>query len=96
MNILIVGASGNLGSHLSKHLLGSPHRLRLLKHKRALPFDLPQGANAEIIQADLDEPSSLRSACEGVDCIVYLAGVLFQPRWKRFFIELIPLTCGIS
>jgi nucleoside-diphosphate-sugar epimerase len=84
VHILIVGASGNLGSHLSKHLLGSPHRLRLLTHNRSLPFDLPQGANAKIIQADLNEPSSLRSACEGVDCIVYLAGVLFQPRPERF------------
>ena len=84
MNILIVGASGNLGSHLSKHLLGSPHRLRLLTHNRALPFDLPQGAKAEIIQADLNEPSSLHSACKGVDCIVYLAGVLFRPRPEKF------------
>lgn len=84
MNILIVGASGNLGSHLSKHLLGSPHRLRLLTHNRALPFDLPQSANAEIIQADLNEPSSLHSACNGVDCIVYLAGVLFRPQKEKF------------
>jgi nucleoside-diphosphate-sugar epimerase len=84
VNILIVGASGNLGFHLSKHLLGSPHRLRLLKHTRALPFDLPQGANAEIIQADLNEPSSLHSVCKDIDCIVYLAGVLFQPRPETF------------
>ena len=84
MNILIVGASGNLGSHLSKHLLGSPHRLRLLTHKRALPFDLPQDANAEIIQADLNEPSSLHSVCKDIDCIVYLAGVLFQARPETF------------
>ena len=84
MNILIVGASGNLGSHLSKHLLGSPHRLRLLTHNRALPFDLPQGANAEIIQAVLNEPSSLHSACKGVECIVYLAGVLFRPHPEKF------------
>ena len=84
MNILIVGASGNLGSHLSKHLLGSPHRLRLLTHNRELPFDLPQGANAEIIQADLNEPSSLQSACKSVDCIVYLAGVLFRPHPEKF------------
>ncbi len=84
MNILIVGASGNLGSHLSKRLLTSPHRLRLLTHNRALTFDLPQDANAEIIEADLNKPSSLRSACEGVDCIVYLAGVLFQPRPETF------------
>jgi nucleoside-diphosphate-sugar epimerase len=84
VNILIVGASGNLGSHLSKHLLGGPHRLRLLTHKRALPFELPRGAQDEIAKGDLDDPDSLRRACKDVDCIVYLAGVLFQPRPESF------------
>lgn len=84
MNILIVGASGNLGSLLTKHLLSSPHHLRLLTHQRSLPFDLPAGANAEVAQADLNQPASLRTICENIDCIVYLAGVLFQPHPEKF------------
>jgi nucleoside-diphosphate-sugar epimerase len=84
VNILIVGASGNLGSHLTKHLLSGSHRLRLLTHERAFPFDLPEGANAEILQADLGNPFSLQRICENIDCIVYLAGVLFQPRPETF------------
>jgi hypothetical protein len=40
VNILIVGAAGNLGSLLTKHLLTIPHHRRLLTHKRVLPFDL--------------------------------------------------------
>lgn len=84
MNVLIVGASGNLGSLLTKHLLSSSHYLRLLTHKRALPFDLPQNAHAEIVHADLNDPASLQLICENVDCIVYLAGVLFQPRPETF------------
>ncbi|MSP37824.1 MAG: NAD(P)-dependent oxidoreductase [Deltaproteobacteria bacterium] len=84
MNILIVGASGNLGSQLTKHLLTTAHRLRLLTHKRPLPFALPTNANAEIVRADLDDPASLRTVCEDIDCIVYLAGVLFQPRPEKF------------
>jgi nucleoside-diphosphate-sugar epimerase len=84
VNILIAGASGNLGSHLTKHLLRGPHRLRLLTHKRAFPFDLPRDANAEIAQADLNDPGSLHSVCKDIDCIVYTAGVLFQPRPQMF------------
>jgi len=53
-------------------------------HKRALPFDLPAGANAEIVQGDLDRPASLRKICENIDCIIYLAGVLFQPNPEKF------------
>ena len=33
VNVLIAGATGNLGSLLTKHLLSSPHHLRLLTHK---------------------------------------------------------------
>lgn len=84
MHVLIVGAAGNLGFHLAKHLLAGPHRLRLLTHKRALPFALPQSANAEIVQADLANPASLEPVCKNIDCIVYVAGVLFQPRAKSF------------
>lgn len=84
MNILIVGAAGNLGSLLVKHLLPSDHRLRLLTHQRTLPFDLPLGANAEIIRADLDLPGTLAPACENVNCMVYVAGVLFQPHPERY------------
>jgi hypothetical protein len=60
VNVLIAGAAGNLGSLLTKHLLSSPHHPRLLTHKRALPFDLPPGANAEIVRGDLNDPASLR------------------------------------
>lgn len=84
MTILIVGAAGNLGSFLVKHLLPSDHRLRLLTHRSSLPFELPPGANAEIIRADLDDPSTLAPACAGIDCIVYVAGVLFQPHPENF------------
>ena len=77
MNILIAGATGNLGSLLTKDLLSSPHQLRLLTHKRALTFDLSLDANAEIVRGDLNDPASLRTVCKNIDCIVYFAGVLF-------------------
>ena len=84
MNIRIVGAAGNLGSFLVKHLLPSPHSLRLLTHKSPLPFALPPVANAEVIRADLDDPGTLAPACDDIDCIVYAAGVLFQPHPEKY------------
>jgi nucleoside-diphosphate-sugar epimerase len=84
VNILVVGASGNLGSFLTKQLFSSRHHLRLLTHKREIPFALPDGASAEIVRGDLDDPTSLPTVCKNIDCIVYLAGVLFQPRPEKF------------
>ena len=63
MNILIVGASGNLGSHLARHLIKSSHHLRLMVHKTPLPFDVGNFVNVFQVQADLNVPLSLREAC---------------------------------
>jgi len=60
MNILIVGASGNLGYHLTRHLLKGSHPLRLLVHKTPLPLDVASAVNASQVRADLNAPSSLR------------------------------------
>jgi len=46
MQILITGAAGNMGSLLARHLLASPHRLRLLVHRTPLPFDASVHPNA--------------------------------------------------
>lgn len=79
-----VGAAGNLGSFLVKHLLPSDHRLRLLTHKSPLPFAVPGTAKAEIVRADLNDAGTLAPACAKIDCIVYVAGVLFQPHPENF------------
>jgi nucleoside-diphosphate-sugar epimerase len=84
MKILITGAAGNLGSFLSSHLLPGEHALNLLTHKRELPGEITSNHNVSVFRADLGDPDSLHSACDGVDCIVHFAGVLFAPRPERF------------
>lgn len=84
MTLLISGATGNLGSRLARFLADSRHSLRLMVHHRPLPFDAAPFPAVSICRADLEDPASLAKACEGVDCIVYLAGVLFQPRPESF------------
>jgi nucleoside-diphosphate-sugar epimerase len=79
VRILIAGASGNLGSLLVQHLLRTSHELRLLIHKSPLPFDIVEQANVSVVRADLADASTLKSVCTGVDCVVYVAGVLFTP-----------------
>lgn len=81
MRILITGAAGNLGSLLAHHLADGPHQLRLMIHRRACSGSI---GNAEIIRADLGSPDTLKGVCDGVDCIVHFAGVLFAPRPETF------------
>ena len=84
MKVLVTGAAGNIGSHVSRHLMTTPHQLRLLIHESPLPFDTVGHSNIEVRRADLSRPESLQDVCAGVDCVVHLAGVLFAPLPERF------------
>lgn len=84
MNVLITGAAGNLGGFLARSLLDSPHRLRLMIHRRELPADLAAAPNVTICRADLARPETLADACRGVDCVVHFAGTLFAPHPEKF------------
>jgi len=77
--VLITGAAGNLGSLLSRHLVGSALHLRLMYHRKPLADDLLQSTNVSSVQADLAQPETLAPAVEGVDTIVHFAGVRFSP-----------------
>jgi nucleoside-diphosphate-sugar epimerase len=87
VKILIAGASGNLGSQLSRHLMNGTHELRLLVHKSSLPFNIEGCENVSCCRADLARPDTLQGVCTGMDCVVHLAGVLFAPLPKRFLPE---------
>ena len=84
MKVLITGAAGNLGSHLARHLLGSTLELRLLIHRKEMPFNTTPYHNVSVCKADLGEPRTLTEVCAGVDCVVHCAGVLFAPRPEKF------------
>ncbi len=84
LNILITGAAGNLGTILARHLLGRSHTLNLMIHHRGLAPDLAASPNVRVFKADLEDPATLAGPCQGADCIVHCAGVLFAPRPERF------------
>lgn len=87
MKLLITGAAGNLGGFLARHLLDSDMDVGLMYHKTPLSDDLVDAQNMFPVQADLARPETLAGACEGVDCIVHFAGVLFAPGPERFLPE---------
>jgi len=63
--ILVTGASGFVGRHVTAALAGQP--VRLTAHRRPVP-----GATA----VDLTDPATLRGLCDGVSAVIHLASYI--------------------
>ena len=72
MNILVVGATGSIGSLVVEEALRQGHSIRALVRSPEKGRRLP--AKAEIIVGDLTRPDTLANAVEGVDGIVFTHG----------------------
>ena len=72
MKILVTGATGKVGSRLSKRLAERGARVRALVRDRARAADLC-GDRIELADGDLLELDSLAAAVRGVDVVVHCA-----------------------
>src|SRR5216683_1741449 len=73
--ILIVGASGRLGSVVAKLLLAQGKAVRAMTRT---PLNLAhlQQQGADVVSGDLRDPASLMSACQGVEQVLATAHAL--------------------
>ena len=72
MKILVTGATGKVGSRLSKRLAQRGDRVRALVRDEARAADLRE-AEIELVRGDLLEVESLAAAVHGVDAVVHCA-----------------------
>ena len=69
--ILITGASGYVGSHLSRKLAASDYCVRCMA-RRVESLQVPTDSKFETVAADLFDPASLPEALDGVHTAYYL------------------------
>lgn len=71
LKILLTGASGHVGGRLLPALIKRGHQVRCMtRHKRARK--LPENKQVEVVQADVNDASSLRAAADGCHIAYYL------------------------
>ncbi|MFB6163831.1 MAG: SDR family oxidoreductase [Haloarculaceae archaeon] len=78
MNVLVVGGSGFIGTHLSRELLDRGHDVTVLSRT---PEDEDLPAGVETVRGDVTAYDSMEGAFEGRDAVVYLVALspLFKP-----------------
>lgn len=69
--ILVVGATGDLGSQITHRLLQRGDQVRVLSRQGAVPPE--RWPRAETVRGDLKDPASLHDACDGVSTVVTTA-----------------------
>jgi len=70
--ILIVGATGRLGSLVARRLLAQGQAVRALTRTPEKASDLKK-LGTEVVQGDLRDPASLARACQGVEKVLAAA-----------------------
>lgn len=76
MIVAITGASGFVGGHITRTLLGRGHRLRVLSRDAAPRYrDDPA---VTVVRGDLRDPAALESLVRGAAAVVHLVGIIIE------------------
>jgi dihydroflavonol-4-reductase len=73
MKALVLGATGHIGAHITRALLGEGHQVRAA-YRNAAYRGVLDGLFVEQVFVDLDKPETLKSALDGIDWVFYAAG----------------------
>jgi uncharacterized protein YbjT (DUF2867 family) len=75
---LVTGSTGYLGGRLVPALLAAGHRVRCVVRDPGKLEDVPWADRVEVVTGDVQDPDSMRAACEGVDVLYYLVHSLTE------------------
>jgi dihydroflavonol-4-reductase len=82
MKVLVTGATGFLGAWLVKRVLAEGHDVRIIKRPSSSLEEL-EGLRLDIVPGDVTDEASLVEACNGVDTVFHLAGLIGYSRAQR-------------
>jgi len=81
MIILVTGADGFLGGHITSILLKEEYTVRALYHPESSLSELPEHENLQKVEGNLLKPESLHEALKGVDAVIHAAAsTMMYPR----------------
>jgi uncharacterized protein YbjT (DUF2867 family) len=82
VKVLVTGGTGFVGPKVVRAILDAGHDVRALARRRKKAAHVA-ALGAELVEGDMKEPASLRSAAQGVDAVVNLVAIR-QGRPEQF------------
>lgn len=84
MKVLVTGADGFIGSHLTEALLAAGYQVRALAQYNSFNFwgwleDIPENENLEVVCGDIRDPFFCGKVCRDVDTVFHLAALIAIP-----------------
>ena len=84
MKVLVTGADGFIGSHLTEALLKEGYQVRALAQYNSFNYwgwleDIEPIDNLEVVTGDVRDPSYCREICKGIDIVFHLAALITIP-----------------
>lgn len=76
MLVLVTGAAGRIGAHLTPLLLDAGHQVRAFVLPDDQRADLIRAPGVEVVHGRLEDDAALSAAASGVDAIYHLGGAL--------------------
>jgi NAD dependent epimerase/dehydratase len=82
--VLVTGADGFIGSHLTELLLEKEYQVRALSYYNSFNSwgwleDIPVNSNLEIVSGDIRDPHFLLKIMQGIDIVFHLAALINIP-----------------
>jgi NAD dependent epimerase/dehydratase len=82
--ILVTGADGFIGSHLTELLLEKGCKVRALSYYNSFNYwgwleDIPQNTNLEVVSGDIRDPFYCKEITKGIDIVMHLAALIAIP-----------------
>jgi NAD dependent epimerase/dehydratase len=84
MRVLVTGADGFIGSHLTELLLEKGYKVRALAQYNSFNYwgwleDIPKNKNLEVVAGDVRDPHFCKEIVKGVDIVFHLAALIAIP-----------------
>lgn len=86
MKVLVTGADGFIGSHLTEELVKAGHEVRAFVYYNSFnswgwldSLDVSIKNQIEVVAGDIRDPYFVKNAIKGIDCIYHLAALIAIP-----------------